>query len=73
MQYVALIYQGSTPLPGSDEWNALSAEEQKQIYMQRSKILQSLLDWPQKTIQDDQIYFKALELATRIDFKGMES
>ena len=32
MQYVALIYQGSTPLPGSDEWNALSEDEQKRIY-----------------------------------------
>ena len=31
MQYVVLIYQGSTPLPGSDEWGALSDEEQKQI------------------------------------------
>src|ERR1700740_1366443 len=31
MQYVALIYQGSTPLPGSDEWNALSEDEQQQI------------------------------------------
>jgi hypothetical protein len=32
MKYVMLIYQGSTPLPGTDEWNALSDEEQKQIY-----------------------------------------
>ena len=32
MQYVLLIYQGSTPLPGSDEWVALSEDEQKQIY-----------------------------------------
>ena len=32
MQYVVLIYQGSTPLPGSDEWGALADEEQKQIY-----------------------------------------
>jgi hypothetical protein len=32
MQYVMLIYQGSTPLPGSDEWEALSEDEQKQIY-----------------------------------------
>jgi hypothetical protein len=32
MQYVCLIYQGTTPLPGSDEWNAMSGEEQKQIY-----------------------------------------
>src|SRR3974377_389372 len=30
MQYVVLIYQGSTPLPGSDEWGALADEEQKQ-------------------------------------------
>ena len=32
MQYVCLIYQGTTPLPGSDEWNAMSGEEQQQIY-----------------------------------------
>lgn len=32
MQYVMLIYQGTTPLPGSQEWDALSEEEQKQIY-----------------------------------------
>jgi hypothetical protein len=32
MQYVMLIFQGTTPLPGSDEWAALSDEEQKQIY-----------------------------------------
>jgi hypothetical protein len=32
MQYVMLIYQGSTPLPGSDEWNAMSEKEQKQVY-----------------------------------------
>ena len=29
MKYVMLIYQGSTPLPGSDEWDAVSDEEQK--------------------------------------------
>lgn len=32
MQYVMLIYQGSTPLPGSDEWEALSQDEQRAIY-----------------------------------------
>jgi hypothetical protein len=32
MQYVMLIYQGTTPLPGTDEWNALAEEEQKRIY-----------------------------------------
>jgi hypothetical protein len=32
MKYVVLIYQGSTPLPDSDAWNALAKDEQKQIY-----------------------------------------
>jgi hypothetical protein len=32
LDYVMLIYQGSTPLPGSDASNALSEKEQKQIY-----------------------------------------
>jgi hypothetical protein len=32
MKYVCLIYQGSTPLPGSDAWNALPEEEQKRVY-----------------------------------------
>ena len=32
MTFVLLVYQGSTPLPGSDLWNALSAAEQKAIY-----------------------------------------
>jgi hypothetical protein len=32
MKFVLLIYQGTTPLPGSDRWNALSEAEQKAIY-----------------------------------------
>jgi hypothetical protein len=32
MKYVLLIYQGTTPLPGSDAWNALPEAEQKMIY-----------------------------------------
>jgi hypothetical protein len=32
MQYVALIYQGSTPLHGTPEWEALPAEEQQRVY-----------------------------------------
>jgi hypothetical protein len=38
MQYVMLIYQGATPLPGTDEWNALPEEEQKQIYADYSEL-----------------------------------
>ena len=32
MKYVMLIYHGSAPLPHSDGWDALSDDEQKQIY-----------------------------------------
>jgi hypothetical protein len=32
MKFVLLVYQGSTPLPGSDRWQALSETEQKNIY-----------------------------------------
>ncbi len=32
MQYVMLIYQGTTPLPGTEEWDALPEEEQKKVY-----------------------------------------
>lgn len=31
-QFVLMIYQGTTPLPGTDEWEALSQEEQTQVY-----------------------------------------
>jgi hypothetical protein len=32
MKFVLLIYQGTTPLPGSDGWKTLSEPEQKAIY-----------------------------------------
>jgi hypothetical protein len=32
MEFVLLVYQGTTPLPGSDRWQALSEAEQKAIY-----------------------------------------
>lgn len=32
MQFVVLIYQGTTPLPNTPAWDALPAEEQKAIY-----------------------------------------
>ncbi len=32
MKYMLLIHQGTTPTPGSDEWNSLSGEEQKAVY-----------------------------------------
>ncbi|HEY2590460.1 MAG TPA: YciI family protein [Steroidobacteraceae bacterium] len=32
MKYVMLIYQGTTPLPGTDAWKAVPEAEQKAIY-----------------------------------------
>jgi hypothetical protein len=32
MQYALLIYQGTTPLPGTEAWDALAAEEQAAVY-----------------------------------------
>ncbi|MBC7793720.1 MAG: hypothetical protein H7Z43_08425 [Clostridia bacterium] len=32
MKFVLMVYQGTTPVPGSDRWESLSEAEQKQIY-----------------------------------------
>jgi len=32
MTFVLLIYQGTTPLPGTEAWEALPDDEQKRIY-----------------------------------------
>ena len=32
MKYMLLIHQGSTPLPGSDEWESLSEEAKGAVY-----------------------------------------
>jgi hypothetical protein len=32
MKYMLLIYQGDTPLPGSEQWERLSEDEQKAVY-----------------------------------------
>jgi hypothetical protein len=32
MKYMMLIHQGTTPLPGSDEWERLSEAEQGAVY-----------------------------------------
>ena len=38
MKFVLLIYQGTTPIPGTDRWNALSKEEQQTIYKEYSEL-----------------------------------
>ena len=32
MKYMLLIHQGSTPLPGTDDWNRLSDEEKGAVF-----------------------------------------
>jgi hypothetical protein len=32
MKYMLLIHQGTTPVPGTDAWNALSREEQGAVF-----------------------------------------
>jgi hypothetical protein len=32
MKYVMLIYQGTAPVPPSEEWNRLSRDEKKAVY-----------------------------------------
>jgi hypothetical protein len=41
MKFVLIIYQGTTPLPGSDRWKALSQAEQKQIYAEYAELNQT--------------------------------
>jgi hypothetical protein len=41
MQYLMLIYQGTTPLPGTDEWNSLPEAEQKAIYADYGRLNQT--------------------------------
>ncbi len=38
MTFVLLVYQGTTPLPGSDRWKALSDREQKAIYAEYAEL-----------------------------------
>lgn len=38
MKYVLLIYQGTTPLPGSERWQALTEAERQAIYADYASI-----------------------------------
>jgi hypothetical protein len=38
MKFVLLVYQGSTPVPSSDRWQALSEVEQKAIYAEYTEL-----------------------------------
>ena len=38
MKFVLLVYQGSTPLPGSDRWQALPEAEKQKIYAEYAEL-----------------------------------
>lgn len=41
MKYVMLIYLGSSPVPGSEEWDSLSEDEQKRISADYGALIES--------------------------------
>lgn len=41
MKFVLIIYQGTTPLPGSDRWKAMPEAEQKGIYAEYAALNQT--------------------------------
>ena len=41
MKYMLLIHQGTTPLPGTEEWASLSEDEQKAVYSDYQSINQT--------------------------------
>ena len=41
MKYMLLIHQGDTPTPGSEEWERLSEDEQKGVYVAYQAINQT--------------------------------
>jgi len=41
MKYMLLIQQGDTPLPGTEEWDRLSEDEQKAVYADYQRVNQT--------------------------------
>ena len=46
MKYLMLIYQGTTPLPGTDAWNALPEDEPGAPLRDRSEIFRNIRETP---------------------------
>ena len=67
MKYMLLIHQGSTPLPGTEEWERLSEDEQKQVYADYQAINQT----PGVTPGDAQL--GPPETATTVRVEGGET
>jgi hypothetical protein len=41
MKYMLLIHQGTTPLPGKEDWERLSQDEQRKVYADYQSINQT--------------------------------
>jgi hypothetical protein len=67
MKYILLIHQGSTPLPGTDEWESLPEDEQKAVYADYQAINQT----PGVTSADVQM--QPPETATTVRVEGGET
>ena len=67
MRYMLLIHQGTTPVPGTDAWEKLSEEEQKQVYADYATINKT----PGVTPADVQM--QPPETATTVRVEGGET
>jgi hypothetical protein len=67
MKYMLLIHQGTTPLPGSEEWESLSEDEQKAVYAD----YQAINKTPGVTPADVQL--QPPETATTVRVKDSET
>jgi hypothetical protein len=52
MKYMLLIHQGTTPLPGSPEWERLSEDEQRAVYAAYEGIDETAGVQPGERMQD---------------------
>jgi hypothetical protein len=67
MKYILLIQQGDTPVPGTDAWDRLSEDEQKQVYADYAAINQT----PGVTPAD--VRMASPETATTVRVEGGET
>jgi hypothetical protein len=65
MKYMILINQGSTPLPGTSEWDALSDEERGGVYKSYQEVNETPGFTPGAQMQPP-------EMATTVRVKGSE-
>lgn len=65
MRYMILINQGSTPLPGSAEWDALSEEERGSVYRSYQEVNETPGFTPGERMEPP-------EMATTVRVKGPE-